>query len=159
MWNLIPWKKNEGTGGGLMTTDPFEREFSRIRNEFDSLLQRMWGSGADFEDFPMSTLSNGLSTDETESHFIVRVAAPGFEVGDFDVHVSGNYLVIKAERKQSEDGKNGSRQFYGKVQRMIMLPKGIEPEQIEANYRNGLLEVKVPKGKESLVKKIAVKSA
>lgn len=157
MWNLIPWKKNEGSGG-LMTTEPFEREFSRIRNEFDTLLQRIWGSGAGFDDFD-GRLNDGLDADETESHYIVRVAAPGFEMDEFDVHVSGNQLVIKAERKQSEDGKNGSRQFYGKVQRIIALPPGIDAEQIEATYRNGLLEVKVPKGKESLVQKITVKSA
>ena len=157
MWNLIPWKTSD-VGGGLSTNDPFEREFSRIRNDFDTLFQRMWGVDGGTDRLP-ARWDQSLDVDETDSHYIVRVAAPGFETDDIDVQVSGNQLLVKAERKQSEDGKNGSRQFYGKVQRMVTLPQGIDADQIEADFRNGLLEVKVPKGKESLTKKINVKSA
>jgi HSP20 family protein len=157
MWNMIPWNRSE-SGSGLMTADPFEREFSRIRNEFDSLFQRMIGAGFGFDDHD-SRLSYGLDVDETGTHHIVRVAAPGFEANDFDVHVSGNQLVIKAERKDSQESKEGSRQFFGKVQRVVSLPQGVKSDEVEANYRNGLLEVKIPKGKEAEVKKIAVKAS
>jgi HSP20 family protein len=157
MWNMIPWNRND-SGSGLMTAEPFEREFSRIRNEFDSLMQRMFSSGIGFDDND-SRLRHGLDTDENDTHHIVRVGAPGFDAKDFDVHVSGNQLVIKAERKDSQEGKEGSRQFFGKVQRVISLPQGVKSDEVEASYRNGLLEVKIPKGKEAQVKKIAVKTS
>lgn len=156
MWNMIPWRND--TGGGLTTAEPFEREFSRIRNEFDSLMHRMFGTGFGFDDHD-SRLSYGLDTDENDTHHIVRVAAPGFEASDFDVHVSGNQLVIKAERKESQEEKGSSRQFFGKVERRVSLPQGVKSEEVEANYRNGMLEVKIPKGKEAEVKKIAVKAS
>jgi HSP20 family protein len=73
-------------------------------------------------------------------------------------HVHGNQLVIKAERKDTQEDKEGSRQFFGKVQRVVSLPQGVRSEEVEANYRNGLLEVRIPKGKEAEVKKIAVKA-
>jgi HSP20 family protein len=156
MWNMIPWNRSDS--GGLMAAEPFEREFSRIRNEFDSLFRRMIGNGFGFDDHDRR-LGFGVDTEETGTHFLVRVPAPGFEGGDFDVHVRGNQLVISGERKSSEKDKEGSRQFFGKIQQTMSLPQGVKAEEVEANYRNGLLEVKIPKGKEEQVKKIAVKSS
>jgi HSP20 family protein len=156
MWNLIPWKKNNGDGG-MMTADPFEREFSRIRSEFDSLLARMGNGLPGFgEDFFESRW--GFDVDETDTHYVAHIAAPGFELDDFDVHVSGNQLVVKAERKESQEGKNGASFRYGKLQRMVPLPEGAQHDQIHAYYRNGVLELKIPKGEQSQAKRITVKS-
>jgi len=156
MWNLIPWKKETGNGGAL-TAEPFEREFSRIRNEFDSLLQRMWsGLPAFSDDFFESRW--GLDVEETDTHYVARVAAPGFELGDFDVYVSGSNLIMKAEHKESQEGKNGSRYRYGKFQRSIPLPDGVKQDQIEAQYRSGVLELKIPKGEQTQAKRITVKA-
>jgi HSP20 family protein len=161
MWSLVPWKKNQSGQNGSLTTQPIEREFSRIREDFDNLFQRLWSN------FPMVDRSfdlnmpyMGLDINENETHYIARIDAPGFEVNDFDVSVSGNQLIVKAERKESDDGKNGSSYRYGQFYRALPLPDGVEDEQIEASYRNGVLELKIPKGKEAQnVKKIAVKAA
>jgi HSP20 family protein len=156
MWNLIPWKKNGGDGGAL-TAEPFEREFSRIRNDFDSLMQRMWtglpGFGDEFFDSRL-----GLDVEETDTHYVASMAAPGFELSDFDVHMSGNHLVAKAERKQEEKGKNGSSYRYGRFQRTIPLPDGVKHDEIEACYKSGILELKIPKGEQSQAKRITVKA-
>lgn len=159
MWNLIPWKKNQaGNGGGTMTAEPFEREFSRIRDDFDHLLQRVWSGSPLLNDRLFDHL--GLDLDETETHFVARIDAPGFEVEDFNVHVSGNNLVVKAERKESQNGKKGSSYRYGSFYRTLSLPQGSETEQIDARYHNGVLELMIPKGKEAQnVKRIAVKAA
>jgi len=157
MWNLVPWKKQNGNGGTL-TAEPFEREFSQLRNEFDSLLKRMWGGGLPGfgQDFFESRW--GLDVEETDSHYVAHVPAPGFEMGEFDVYVSGNHLVVKAEHKESENGKNGRSQRYGKFQTTIPLPDGALTDQIDAQYKNGVLELKIPKGQESQAKRITVKA-
>src|SRR5262245_49674112 len=103
MWSLTPWKKSGGSGG-MFAGEPFEREFSRIRNEFDSLFNRMW-SGFPFGGESEREIGWGMELDETETHFVARVPAPGFEIADFDVHVSGNHLIVKAEHK--EESKEG----------------------------------------------------
>jgi len=160
MWNLIPWKK-EGNrnGGGTLTAEPFEREFSRIREDFDNLLQRMW-SGSPLMVDRMFDNRWGLDLAESDTHYVARIEAPGFDLHDFDVYASGNHLVVKAEKKESHDGKNGSSYRYGSVQRTMRLPEGVDAEQIDAQYHNGILEVKIPKGKEAENKKrIAVKAA
>jgi HSP20 family protein len=156
MWNLIPWKK-QGNGGAL-TAEPFEREFQRIRDDFDNLVSRMWRGFPLSEDFG-SRYGWGLDVEETETHYVARIPAPGFEVGDFDIHVAGNQLVVKAERKESHEGKNGGSSYrYGRVQQMIPLPDGAETDNIDANYHSGVLELKIPKGKESKAKRITVKA-
>jgi HSP20 family protein len=156
MWNLIPWKKNGGEGGAL-AAEPFEREFSRIRNEFDSLMQRMWSGFPGFSD-EFSESRWGLNVEETDAHYVASMPAPGFELSDFDVHVSGSHLVVKAERKQEEKGKNGSSFRYGKFQRTIPLPDGVKHDEIEASYKSGILELKIPKGEQSQAKRITVKA-
>ena len=72
--------------------------------------------------------------------------------------VSGNNLVIKAEHKATEEGKNGSSYRYGKLQRSVPLPEGAQTEKIDASYRNGILELKIPKGKETHAKRITEKA-
>ena len=156
MWNIIPWKKNGGDGGAL-TAEPFEREFSRIRHDFDSLMQRMWTGFPGFSDEFFESRF-GLDVEETDTHYVASIPAPGFELSDFDVHVSGNHLTVKAERKQEEKGKNGSSFHYGKFQRTIPLPDGVKHADIEACYKSGILELKIPKGEQSQAKRITVKA-
>jgi HSP20 family protein len=156
MWNLIPWKKTDA--GGNLTVEPFDREFSRIRNEFDALFNRMWSTFPGLADTFENRFGWGLDIDETDTHYVARIPAPGFEVSDFDVHVSGNHLVVKAEHKQSEEGNGRTSYRYGQVQRMIPLPEGAETDNIDANYHAGVLELKIPKGQEAQAKRISVKS-
>ena len=157
MWSLTPWKKSDG--GGMFAAEPFEREFSRIRSEFDSLFNRMW-SGFPFGGESERGLGWGLDVEETETHFVARVPAPGFEIEDFNVHVSGNHLIVEAEHKEeAKSGKNGGSSFrYGSVHQMILLPEGAKTEHIDASYHKGILELKIPKGKEAKSKRITVKA-
>ena len=157
MWSLMPWKKDSGESQTLMA-DPVEREFSRLRSDFDSLVSRMWN---DFPGFGKESFAGrwGMDVEETDSHFIAHVAAPGFEPGEFDVSVSGDHLVVKAEHKESEKANGGSSFRYGKVQHMLPLPKGVQSEQVEACYRNGVLDLKIPKGEEMPAKRIEVKAS
>ena len=102
----------------------------------------------------------GLDVEETETNYVARIEAPGFEVDDFDVQTVGNQLVVKAERKESTNGKNGSSYRYGRLHRSIPLPDGAEVDQVEARYHSGVLELQIPKGKESQhIQRIAVKAA
>jgi HSP20 family protein len=164
MWNLIPWRKERPEqGGNLMVGDPFEREFARVREEFDNLLSRMWSGGPLMGDRRFGDRSQqpwGFDVEETDSHYLAHFDAPGFEVGDFDVKISGNQLTVSAERKESKEGKNGSSIRYGRFERSLYLPEGADIEQIEARYHNGVLELKIPKGQDAQnVKRIEVKSA
>jgi HSP20 family protein len=157
MWGMIPRKSNRESGG-LMTADPIDRESSRLRDDFDHLLSRIWDGGPSID----RLLGDhwGLDFDETDSHYVARIEAPGFEVDDFEVKSSGRQLVVKAQHKDEKKGKNGSSYRYGRIERMLALPEDADVEQIDARYHAGILELKVPKGNEAHnVKRISVKSA
>jgi HSP20 family protein len=155
MWNLVPWKRDTATPAW-----PVEREFSRLRSDFDSLLDRMWGPWPALTDqWFDARLSSGLDIEETDSHYVVHVTAPGFDPADFDVSVSGGQLLVKAEKKESRNGSNGSSVRQTRVQRIVPLPEGAQSDLIEAEYKAGILVVKLPKGQQAEPKRIPVKSA
>jgi HSP20 family protein len=170
MWkNLIPWKNpwkklavrpaesNRRDEGGALSTDVFEREFSRLRRDFERLMERMW-SGLPALDDDFFGGPWGTDYEETDTHYVARVAAPGFEPDEFDVQIRGDSLIIRAEHKESQKGEDGSSFRYGRLERVIPLPEPIEPEKIDARYHNGVLELRLPKSQPSQAQRITVKA-
>jgi HSP20 family protein len=158
MGNLLSWKKPNGAD--TLAAGPLDRELARFRGDFDSLLERICQNWQEPEGLWLDNkFGPGLDMEETESSYVIHVTAPGFEVGDFDVSICGHQLVIKAERKESHDGQNGSSRRYGRVQHAVTLPDGALTDLVEAQYKAGILSVSLPKGRQSQAKRIPVKSA
>lgn len=88
---------------------------------------RLFGTAAD--DFEL------YEEDET---FVLDIDMPGFDVDDIHVSWDEGRLFVWAEL---EDESRGRRKSY---RRTFRLPKEIEPDEIEAQYRNGVLEVRLP---------------
>lgn len=156
--NLTPWRK-ENTGSGALAPRT-EHPLSRIRDEFDALFDRFFSrfpAGVGFGD---STVFWGLDVHDTGKEVTVRAEAPGFEVGDFDVQAAHGVLTIRAERKQeSQDKSNGTSYSERRLYRTVTLPPGTDANQVEAHYRNGILELRFAKSPEAQVKRIEIKKA
>jgi HSP20 family protein len=156
MFGLTPWKREQtAESGGVAGLSG--GQLSPFRGDFDDLLNRAWqGWPSLLENFP----SDGWGTDidESESEYTVRIEAPGFEAGDFDVQVRNGQLVIRAEHKEERKGNGGEKSGYryGSFYRSLPLPYGAEPEQIEAKYRNGLLELRMPKSEQARGRRVAI---
>lgn len=92
-------------------------------------------------DFPTG-LFGSRSTDvelyEQDDAFVLAIELPGFDLDDIEVNWFEGRLSIAAER---EDETRGRRRTY---HRTFRFPKAIEPDDIEATYRNGVLEVSLP---------------
>lgn len=162
MFNLVPWKKKhqEPSSSGALVSDPFERSLVQLRSDFDSLLSRFWNN---WSGRPDRWLQNGLGwsfgMDETDDAYVMRAEAPGFEADDFEVDVRGNYLSVRAEHKEEQsNGDRGNHYQYGRFERTMPLPAGIDSENVSARYHNGVLEVRVPKRPESRGKRITVQA-
>lgn len=159
MFSLAPWRSHSTKqNGGMLTAEPY-REFSRLRDEFDSLFQQLWG------DHP-GTMNRfmedhwGMGIDESDGEYTVHLEAPGFEPEEFDVRTSGNRLIVKAEHQESQENKTGQWRRYGQFERILPLPEDAETDQIDAQYHNGVLELKVPRNREAQnAKRISVKKA
>jgi HSP20 family protein len=101
----------------------------------------------------------GLEMEEKGQEVVIRAEVPGFEASELDVQLTGNLLTIRAEHKEvpGKEGKPVER-AYGRFERMLTLPEGIVPEKVAACYRNGVLEVHVPKTPEAQPLHIEVKT-
>jgi HSP20 family protein len=157
MFSLIPWRKEKHNGGALQRADA--HPLNRIRDEFDALFDHFFGNWPSFGLDPWGGQSPwGLDLQENDKDLTLRVEAPGFEVEDFDVRVSGNVLTVRAERKQ-EGKENGSGYSERRFERSLTLPVGVEVDKAEARYRNGVLELRLPKIPEAQAKRIAVQAS
>ena len=97
-----------------------------------------------------------METYRKDGNYVVRVDLPGIDPKDLDVHLEGDLLTIKAERKAEEKGPEYRETVYGKFERTVTLPHGVKAEKITARYEHGVLELVVPLPVELAGKKIPI---
>jgi HSP20 family protein len=122
--------------------------------EFENLLNRMWN-------WPVMEMPErlwGLTTEELENEFVIRAELPGFAPEEVNVEVVGNRLTIAAEHKVPAETKEAPEREHTRVHRIMTLPAVIVPEKIEATFRNGVLEVHVPRSPAATARRIEVKT-
>jgi HSP20 family protein len=100
---------------------------------------------------------------ETKDGFQLQVEVPGVKQEDIQVSMVGDTLTLKGERKREtevkEDNYHRIERSYGTFQRSIVLPAVVDPNRIKATYRDGVLEVQLPKKEEAKPKEIKVEVA
>jgi len=98
---------------------------------------------------------------ENEKEYVISGEIPGIDPKDLDVTLTDGILSIKGEKKQESEEKEENyhriERHYGSFQRSFRLPENINREELDANYKDGILRLTLPKSKESEVKKIEVK--
>jgi HSP20 family protein len=98
---------------------------------------------------------------EGKDTLTVKAELPGLKKEDIDVSLHENNLIISGERKRQEEFKEGdwcrSERFYGKFYRSLPLPYAVDAGKIEAHYRDGVLNVSLPKSEHAKPKQIEVK--
>lgn len=134
-------------------------------SEMENELNRM------FQDFftPITTRHMGETETwyppvdilEDEGQFIVKAELPGLKEKDIHVDVEGNTLSIRGEKKEEKEIKEGCfykhECSYGSFYRAFQLPDNLKMEDIKAKYKNGILEIDLPKGSKGKPKHIDVK--
>lgn len=126
-------------------------------NEIDAEMDRMFGRRLPFIQPLRRYMGSSMSGDwtpsadvyEKDGTLVIRADLPGVAKEDIDVMVDNGDLVIKGERKSDEEieEKNYFRieRFSGAFYRRFPLPDNIDEDQISAEYRDGVLEVWLPK--------------
>jgi HSP20 family protein len=158
MFDLIPWKRKQTDGGLSRGGHSLEGRMARLRDDFDSIAEKFFGNWANFMDNPFNSHWGwGVEIDDRDSEYVIQAEAPGFDANDFDIQVSGNQLTIRAEHRQEKKENDESSFSQRSLHRSLTVPVGTEVDQIEASYRNGVLELRLPKGEAAKAKRIAVK--
>ena len=91
---------------------------------------------------------------ECDDSFEIDLAVPGMKKDDFTIQLNDKVLVISSENTNSVDNSNMRlNEFnYSSFQRSFRVPETVELDKIKANYKNGILKIKLPKKKDSITK-------
>lgn len=93
---------------------------------------------------------------ENNEQFTIEVAAPGMEKKDFKVDLNHNVLTISAEKEVEKEEKNKKftrREFnYASFKRSFTLPNSVKEDGINASYKDGILNIAIPKKEEAKAK-------
>lgn len=139
-------------------------EMDRLRKEVDRVFKN-------FLDFPKMIKSKELipvktetSIEEKPEEFVLKVDLPGLKKADIDLRVSQNAMEVKAEKKQElkleRKGLLKHESSYRGFYRAFPLPAKVLPDKTKALYKNGVLEVRIPKAEGTAkkeLKRIAIK--
>ncbi|NNE00746.1 MAG: Hsp20/alpha crystallin family protein, partial [Pirellulaceae bacterium] len=151
---LVPWKRSNHR----TKYDGSDLSVSRLRHDFDDLWDQMtrnfkdglidWRDG--------KRAFSQVEFDESNNKWVLTAELPGYEPEDIDLKLSGNVITIRAEHidEGSAEGKKYHRK--GSFVESFTLPNGVREDDIVARYRNGILEVDLPKSEEVQGKRIEV---
>ena len=123
-------------------------------NVFPSLINEFFN-----DDFGMNFLNTSHSVPsvnsvENNDSFEIDLAVPGMKKEDFTIELNDKVLVISSETSSTmENDKMRLNEFnFSSFQRSFRVPDSVDQDKIKANYKNGILKIKLPKRKESISK-------
>lgn len=124
-----------------------------FHNEIDNLLARFFGDEERWLARPWETgMMPVVESFVRGEELVVRADLPGIDPKHVELAVEADRLTIKGERTMMDEGKRGEAFYrevgYGRFERTIALPGGVDADSIKATYHDGVLEVtmKLPKG-------------
>ncbi len=142
----------------LVRFDP-GRELDTIQSEFNRLFDGFFNTRTGNGSGPRRWIP-AMDLAETEDALVLKADLPGLTEDDVEIEVKDNVLSVSGERKaESEEKRKGYHRIersYGSFSRSLTLPDGVEPDQVKAEFANGVLEVRVPKPEERKPTKIAI---
>jgi HSP20 family protein len=161
--NVVPWRNK--TEDRIETA--FDSALSRFRHEMDSFFDRFFGGGwgpPALESLP-ARFGYGPRIDlaETDTEVTIKAELPGIDPKEVDLRVEGNTLTLRGEKRQEREEKRRDYRYverqYGSFQRSIQLPGSVDPEKVDASYKDGILTVIIAKRPEARAKRITVRNA
>ena len=129
-----------------------QRQLNRLFD--DALIPESWGDFSNLSKIPAAELT------ETDDALHLKLEVPGMEAKDLDIQVMADRVAISGERKSEtkseEDGRTRSEFRYGKFSRVIPLPARIQNTNVTADYKDGILNLTLPKSEEEKNKVVKV---
>ena len=152
----------------LIVRDNLFEDLFDVRREFDKIFNRMltvkpWGKleAAGLGEFNFAPAIETY-VDKEAKKYVCKVSLPGIDPKEVHVSVEGNMLTIIGERKvekKTEEAEYFHEEFaYGKFERTLELPEGVNNEKFSAEFVNGVLEITAPVAAVALPKKIEIKT-
>jgi HSP20 family protein len=146
---------------GLSTMDRWEPfRVSDIQNEVNRLFDNFFGRPASAAGATGRTWVPPVEMYATKDDLVLTLELTGVSEKDVTVSITGDLLTVKGERRYEHQGKEQellhAERMYGKFERLIQLPMAVQADRVKATYRDGVLEIKLPKAEELKPKEIKI---
>ncbi len=141
--------------------------FTEFENKVENMFQRFWKNSFNHENIP-DIFSHGALNDipkmdviDRDKEILVKAELPGIDKKDLEVSITNNQLVIKAQTCHEEKEEKGDylKQEISKseIYRSILLTSDVDDENVKTSFKNGVLQLTIPKMKKSHRRRIEVK--
>ena len=145
----------------LVRRRPF-RDLVSIQDEVNRLYNDFFGGFPSMFDTELSRSEWTPSVDisETKDEIVVKTEVPGMNKDDIKITLQDNVLTLRGERKQEKEEKETNfhrmERCYGSFTRSFNLPTVVQADKIKATYKDGILNVTLPKAEEVKPKQIPI---
>jgi len=140
----------------LTKWEPFS-DLVSLRDDMDQLFETFFGQHSEDRKGFWTPI---LDIEESNGNIVVKAEIPGMEKDEIKVSVRNNMLSISGERKQEIETKDKTfhriERSYGKFSRTITLPSEVDADKIKAAYKDGVLNITLPKPESMKPKQIEV---
>ncbi len=139
--------------------DPF-RDLLSIQDRMNKLFEETVSRSRAQEGIAASTWSPAVDIYETLDTIVLTAELPGLTREDIEIEIRDNTLILKGERRLAKDVQEENylriERAYGVFQRSFTLPATIQQDKIRAVFKDGVLELTLPKADGARPKKIAI---
>ena len=157
--DLVPWGRNTNRLPVKQRNTSEQREYESnpllsLHRDVNRLFDNVLGG------FGMPALAGfdasfgwpAIETSETDKEIRLTAELPGLTNKDVEVLVEDGILTLRGERKShSEERDRGySERYYGRFERQIALPRGIEADRVSADFKDGMLTISMPKSQDAI---------
>ena len=146
--SLIPWTPRRSTP-----------ELS-FRHELDRLFEDLFTSPAARSGWSPAVMP--VDVEETAEAYVFRADLPGFQSKDVKVTFLADTLTLRGERKREEQASEGAmhrvERSYGAFERSFRFTTPVRSDEVKASYKDGVLEVRVPKAEVAKAREIEVQA-
>lgn len=145
-----------------MAIQRYNRPVSNLlESEFDRLFDRLTRSNL----FPETegerlNVRPAIDLTEKDDEYLLEAELPGIDEDDFSISFQNNVLTLKGQKEYTDEDKSEERyhreRMFGSFERSIRFDTEIDADDIEAEYENGVLSIRLPKTEKSMHKEIPV---
>lgn len=151
---IIPWRPRKDVW------QPF-REVETLQNEMNKLFDFSLGRWPVRSTGLMEGAWNpSVDVFESKDNIMVKADIPGMKKEDIEISIHGDTLIIKGEKKEETESKEKdyvkTERFYGSFNRALTLPSEVDETKGKASYKDGVLEMTLPKKEEKKPRQIKV---
>jgi HSP20 family protein len=142
----------------LVRWDP-ARELDSLQSEFNRLFDSFIGNGGR-PDVRTRRWVPAIDLVETDDHLVLKADLPGLSKDDVNIEVKDDVVTVSGERRaeneEKADGYYRVERAFGRFSRSLSLPHGVEADAIDAEFTDGVLEIRIPKPEQRTPHRVSI---